>query len=104
MNLNIDNLIPEEYYYYKYKDGKWQCIFRFKEKRNDTNDLRGFEYIETIRDRSFSSSLALRSNEAIELRKATYSEINWLKEAVKANKYVECPTIEENVLNNIQIW
>lgn len=38
------------------------------------------------------------------LRLATKKEKAHLLACIAANKYVECPTIEENVLNNLQIW
>ena len=39
-----------------------------------------------------------------DIRLATNLEKQWLNACIKANKYVECPTIEENVLNSLEIW
>lgn len=38
------------------------------------------------------------------LRLSTKQEKAHLLACIEANKYIECPTIEENVLNNIVIW
>lgn len=38
------------------------------------------------------------------LRLSTRKEKAHLLACIKANKYVECPTIEENILENLIIW
>lgn len=88
------------------KEGEY---WNFKGRKNELNQ----EFIVTLNYHIFLGSTYFCTskidwndevNKPITVIPATNLQKQWLNACIKANKYVECPTIEENVLNSIQIW
>lgn len=52
----------------------------------------------------FCKSVSVHNSSQVTVVKATYQEEQHLISCEKANKYVECPLVEENILENLQIW
>lgn len=99
--MELKDVLPNEYYYCNYNDGMSALILTNKKEFRDSKGIWWHsDKLNEVKGYSPNNSFSCNKN----IRLATDKEKQWINTCIKANKYVECPTIEENVLNNLQIW
>ena len=98
--MELKDLIEGDIYYTEQK-GYEKYIYKYKPKNNSLDSNSAFIDIKSQRySHNINGCLMTRTL----LRRAVDLEKQWLNACIKANKYVECPTIKENVLNSLEIW
>lgn len=95
--MELKDLVEGEVYYVEYWKDKW-CII--KASNNEFQNSAGYYYKNKNYNYLKTNMWSCKSN----IRIATHKEKVHLNACIKANKYVECPTIKENVLNSLEIW